>query len=332
MTNAGQSCPPHYRYRASVFRGEPSHIAETVYVIGGLYGNGQALRAILKMQDDERRAGRPVSLVFNGDFNWFNVDARGFREINETVLQHVAIQGNVEAEIGAPSENGCGCNYPDYVDRAIVTRSNSIMRALQSVAADARPLCTALGALPMVRTIQVGDARIGIVHGDAESLAGWAFAAERLGPTECSKAPAGGAVPSTSAAGIENLFRDANVCAFASTHTCLPIARDYAVDGVARLIINNGAAGMPNFSGTTYGLITRISVDRTVPRGSLYGIELAGVRFDALPVHYDQSAWVAAFLRNWPTGSPAHASYFDRIVQGPRFNVSDAIGGRVALA
>ena len=100
---------------------------------GGLYGNGQALRTILKMQDDERRAGRPVSLVFNGDFNWFNVDARGFREINETVLQHIAIQGNVEAEIGAPSENGCGCNYPDYVDSAIVALASPAGRLTAAV-------------------------------------------------------------------------------------------------------------------------------------------------------------------------------------------------------
>ena len=133
MSDAGQTCPPHYRYRPSVFSGEPSDCAETVYVIGGLYGNVGAMHAILRMQENEARAGRRVSLVFNGDFNWFNVDSQGFRGINEAVLAHIAIQGNVEAEIGAPSDNGCGCNYPDYVDAVVVARSNAIMRKLQSI-------------------------------------------------------------------------------------------------------------------------------------------------------------------------------------------------------
>ncbi|MFM9882523.1 MAG: hypothetical protein ACKVQT_05805 [Burkholderiales bacterium] len=333
MSDNGQSCPPHYRYRPSVFRGEPSHCAETVYVIGGLYGNIEALHAIFRMQEDEARAGRRVSLVFNGDFNWFNVDLQGFREINAAVLAHVAIQGNVEAEIGAPSDSGCGCNYPDYVDATVVARSNAIMRELQSIAADAPGIRGTLAALPMVRTIQVGDSRIGIVHGDAEALAGWAFAAERLAANEkCTASETLAvelAVQPTPLAKIATFFREANVCAFASTHTCLPLARDFDVDGAARLVINNGAAGMPNFTGSTCGVITRISIDRAVPCGSLYGIEIGGVRFDALPVHYDQTAWVDAFLRNWPPGSPAHASYFHRIVSGPRFAVSDAIGGRV---
>ncbi|MFN0302337.1 MAG: hypothetical protein ACKVQU_18540 [Burkholderiales bacterium] len=332
MSDAGQTCPPHYRYRPSVFRGEPSHCAETVYVIGGLYGNIEALHAIFRMQENEARAGRRVSLVFNGDFNWFNVDLQGFTEINAAVLAHVAIQGNVEAEIGAPSDNGCGCNYPDYVDPTVVARSNAIMRELQSIAADAPGIRGALEALPMVRTIQVGDARIGIVHGDAEALAGWAFAAECLGaPRQCAVSDTV-AIETTPIEKIATFFREADVCAFASTHTCLPLARDFAVDGAPHLVINSGAAGMPNFARSTFGVITRISIEPAVPRGSLYGIEIGGVRFDALPVHYDQRAWVEAFLRNWHPGSPAHASYFDRIVSGPRFDVSNAIGGHVRLA
>ncbi|MSQ20687.1 MAG: hypothetical protein EXR39_14290 [Betaproteobacteria bacterium] len=330
MNQPGQSCPLHYRYLPTVFSGPASHVAETAYIIGGLYGNPEALRTILKMRDDEARAGRGVSLVFNGDFNWFNVDASGFRLINETVLAHIAIKGNVEAEIGAPSDSGCGCNYPDYVDSTTVARSNDIMTTMQSVAAGMPDLCDALNALPLVLTMQIGDARVGVVHGDAESLAGWSFAQEQLVATRAGRSED---VPSalTSADRIMETFRAAKVCAFASTHTCLPIAKDYMVDGQMRLIINNGAAGMPNFAGTTYGVITRISTDCAVPPNSLYGIELGGVRFDALPVHYDQLAWVKQFIANWPTGSPAHASYFDCIRTGPRFQLSDAASGRVGL-
>jgi hypothetical protein len=327
----GQSCPPEYRYSPTAFRGEPTHHAETVYVVGGLYGNAEALRTILRMQEAEARRGTPVSLVFNGDHNWFDIDAESFREVNEVALAGVAIRGNVEAEIAAPTEAGCGCNYPDYVNAEYVARSNAIMGRLQTVADGFPWLRKALGELPMVRTIQVGDERIGIVHGDAEMLSGWAFAAERLSPVGkcCSGDQATGTL--TPIQTIERYFREAGVRAFACTHTCLPHARDFEVDGSARLIVNNGSAGMSNFAGTTFGLITRISVDPRVPAESLYGVSLGGLRFDALPVCFDHAAWIETFLANWAPGSPAYESYFDRIVSGPDFGPAEAVGGRVGL-
>jgi hypothetical protein len=328
---AADSCPIEYRYRAADFNEEPSFHADTVYVVGGLYGNVPALHSIRAMQAREAARGTSVSLVFNGDHNWFNVDAASFREVNEAALESVSIRGNVEAELAAESESGCGCNYPDYFNAEYVARSNAIMARLQVVARDFPAERKALAALPLHRTIGVGPARIGIVHGDAESLSGWAFAADRLSPISksCSgDAPNGALTPLES---IERFFRDAGVHAFASTHTCLAHARDYLVDGVPRLIINNGAAGLPNFRGTTFGLITRISVDLKVPRESLYGFEIAGVRFDALPVEFDQAQWVAQFLANWPPGSPAHVAYFGRIVNGPDFDLRDAVAGRVAM-
>src|SRR5881628_2276264 len=100
------SCPVDYRYPASSFRGHPSLVADTVYVVGGLYGNAEALHEILRMRDAELRAGRRVKLVFNGDHNWFNVDAAAFREINQVALEGKAIRGNVEAEIANPSDDG----------------------------------------------------------------------------------------------------------------------------------------------------------------------------------------------------------------------------------
>jgi hypothetical protein len=95
------------------------------------------------------------------------------------------------------------------------------------------------------------------------------------------------------------------------------------------VIINNGAAGMANFSGTSFGVITRISADLRRPAQSLYGIELEHVRFDALPVHYDHDGFVRSFLQVWPPRSPAHHAYFQRIARGPDFELSDAVGGKV---
>jgi hypothetical protein len=329
MSKAAPSCPIEYVYSPSTFRRPPSLIADTVYVIGGLYGNLEALHEILRMQEAEAKEGRRVELVFNGDHNWFDVDAASFREINQAALEATSIRGNVEAEIATPTD-GCGCNYPDYVNAQYVARSNAIMRRLQDAARDFPQLRQALGALPMTRTIEVGGERIGVVHGDAELLSGWAFAAERLSPIGrcCSGDEA--STELTPRETIDRAFREAGVTAFASTHTCLPHARDFAIDGRERLIINNGSAGIPNFANATFGLVTRISADPAVPKASLYGITVGGARFDAIPVRFDQRAWVDRFLGNWQPGTPAYEAYFDRIVNGPDFALSDAIGGRVA--
>jgi hypothetical protein len=325
---AGRSCPTKYHYHPSAFRTASAVCAETVYVIGGLYGNREALHAILRMQEAEAREGRRVELVFNGDYHWFDVDAPTFLEIDQVAASSIAIRGNVETEIAEPSPSGCGCNYPDDVSDAFVGRSNSIMERLQETCRDLPSTRAALAARPMFRTIRVGDARIAIVHGDAESLAGWSFAAERLRAPGTDQADRRARTP---LAAIERYFREADVRAFASTHTCLPCACDFNVDGAERLVINNGAAGLPNFAGTTAGLLSRISVDRRVPRESLYGIELGGLRFDAVPIRYDHTRWLESFTANWPPSSPAHDSYFGRIVRGPRYGVRDAVGGRVQL-
>lgn len=326
------ACPVDYRYAAADFRTAPADRAETAYVIGGLYGNVEALNAILRMQEAEARAGRQVRLVFNGDHNWFDIDAASFREINQAALESLSIRGNVEAELAMPSGAGCGCNYPAYFNAEYVARSNAIMARLQATALEEPALCRALQALPSFRVLEVGEARIGVVHGDAESLAGWSFAAERLSPTGkcCSGDEA--AAELTPAATLERWFRDAAVDAFASSHTCLAHARDLQVDGRRRAIFNNGAAGLPNFAGEGFGILTRISADPAVPAGSLYGLTLNGVRFDAMPVHYDAPAWVRRFLANWPPDSPAHVAYFRRIVSGPDHRRHEAVGGNVSLS
>ena len=328
----GASCSPHHRYAPSALRNSPITQARTAYVIGGLYGNVFALREILRMQQAEERSGNRVSLVFNGDHNWFDIDAVSFEEINTTVLKHTAICGNVEFAIAAPEDVGCGCDYPSYVDPQVVDWSNEIMTQLRRTATDLPDIVNQLGELPMSRVLCVGDQRIGIVHGDAESLSGWSFAVECLSPVAAS---CSGDLPSgqlTSEREIEAFFRAADVLAFASSHTCLPHARDFSVDGSQRLIINNGAAGMANFEGTTHGVITRISVDPTPPPDSLYGVAIAGVRFDALPVHFDAAAWIDQFARVWPAGTPAHHSYFDRIKHGPNYALARAVSGNVSLA
>src|SRR6266540_1205226 len=144
-TRPGRSCPRHYRYSPAVFARAADLKAQSLYIVGGLYGNPFALDAVLAMARRESAA-----LVFNGDFNWFNVDPAEFERVNEVVLQHVAMRGNVETEMaGEDSGAGCGCAYPEWVGDAEVERSNKILRRLRETARGFPDLCARLGGLPM---------------------------------------------------------------------------------------------------------------------------------------------------------------------------------------
>ena len=300
MSVPGRVCPLRYRYGPAAIARAPERSAEILYVIGGLYGNLPALDAIESMAGAERG---PVTLCFNGDFNWFNVDDADFRAVNERVLRHDAILGNVEAEFGVDSDDaGCGCAYPDQVDQGTVERSNQIHAALKRTAARHPDLVARLDALPMIARYRVGQIRIGVVHGDAESLAGWRFDISALDDPGQRDWRA-------------DAFARAEVDVFASTHTCLPATRLFD-HGEWKVVANNGAAGMPNASDTSFGILTRIAT--TAARcARLYGEELQGTYIDALAINYDDAAWQERFVQNWPEGSPAWLSYFDRITSGP---------------
>ena len=303
----GRSCPLSYRYAPADLAHAEKLEARTLYVVGGLYGNRPALAAILIRAASERD---PVTLVFNGDFNWFNVDAPSFAAVNEAVLRHTALRGNVETELaGDDADAGCGCGYPDFVGNAEVKRSNRIIERLRETARRFPALRSRLGALPARLVARVGGVRIGIVHGDPESLAGWGFSQELLRE------------PGQRAAAA-SWFGAANVRVFASSHSCLPVMQAFDTPQGRCLLANNGAAGMPNFRGLREGLITRIAA--TAAPDALYGMSVEGVRVEALPVPYDQARFERDFLANWPAGTPAHASYYRRIVEGPAYRLEDA--------
>ena len=305
---AGRSCPTAYRYSPRVFDRAPDLVAGTLYVAGGLYGNVEALEELLAMV---AREPHPAVIVFNGDFHWFDIAAGEFRHVSEEVLRHPAIRGNVETEIaGEDAGAGCGCAYPADVSDTDVARSNEILGRLRTTARQFPGLRDRLARLPMHQVALVGNARVGIVHGDCASLAGWGFAPEALDD------PGHGPW-------LESGFRDARVDIFASSHTCLPSTRGFEFAHGRGVVANNGATGMPNFAGDHFGLVTRISVH---PAGNaLYGTRIAGAFVDTLAVRYDVPAWQARFLANWPAGSPAHRSYFRRMAQGPGFALDRAL-------
>lgn len=158
---AGRSCPLRYRYGAEAIARLPAVEAETLYVLGGLYGNLPALDVVERLAAAE---SGPVTLIFNGDFNWFDVDDTSFAEINRRVLAHHAIVGNVEAELGVDGDAaGCGCAYPDHVDSVVVERSNRIHARLKASAAQLPDILAALAGLPMIARFAVGGQRVAVV-------------------------------------------------------------------------------------------------------------------------------------------------------------------------
>lgn len=305
----GRSCPLHYGYPPSVFARQADLQADTLYVVGGLYGNRSALETLLGMLTEERGS---TAVIFNGDFNWFNSDDAGFEALNSAVLSHHALRGNVETELATDDASaGCGCGYPASVPDDDVARSNQILEQLRLTARRFPALRRRLGDLPMHAVARVGERRIGIVHGDAESLAGWRFDVSAFDD-------------SGHASWLDAVFSSAHVDGFASSHTCLPALRRFSVERGKRWVINNGAAGMPNFRDTRFGVLTRISVHTSAVHPSLYGLRENGVYVDALAIRYDHARWSREFLANWPAQSPAYSSYYQRIVNGPSHDVERA--------
>lgn len=304
---AGRVCPYDYRYSPRVFARAPDLTAETLYVIGGLYGNLAALAAIEKLASNEHE---PVTQVFNGDFHWFDADADWFAAVERGVAPHRALRGNVETELARAADigAGCGCAYPESVSADVVTRSNEIFALLQTAAPSATR--DQLVRLPMHLVAKVGGLRVGIVHGDATALAGWRFAQEELDDPK-------------RRGWLDEIQCAAQVDVFASTHTCLAALRDFSFAGGRLTVINNGAAGMPNFSDTRFGVVTRVATTPS-PHRPLYGIERDGVHIDAIALPYDHDAFLGRFIERWPEGSPAHASYHARIVDGPDYTIAQA--------
>jgi hypothetical protein len=315
--NAGRSCPLHYQYGPDTFVRPPDLTdVDALYVVGGLYGNELALNRVLDLFAAEPGRAR---LVFNGDFHWFDVDPAIFARVQAQVLAHTALRGNVETELAAEptvgdDDAGCGCAYPDWVGDTVVERSNRILRQLRTAATSAQR--AQLAALPMTLRADVGGLRLGIVHGDAQSLAGWGFAQEHLRDAEHRNT-------------VRGWFSRAQVDAFACTHTCLPVFQGLRTAGPAggaspRWIFNNGAAGMPNFAGDAAGLLTRVALRPFNGPERRFGVQVGDVFIDAIAIDTDATLAQTQFLNQWAEGSDAHASYFHRIAHGPTYGVGEA--------
>ena len=315
----GRSCPADYLYPQGALAAASDGEADVLYVAGGLYGNTEALEVLRARAATE--SGH-VRVIFGGDFHWFDAAADEFSAIAQGVAAFEAIAGNVERELTRDEPRaGCGCGYPPYVSEGIVERSNAIIARLRQTAITAPGHCEWMKSLPTFLAIRVAGERILVLHGDTRSLAGWAFATEAMpdAPEALRDRLAVNAIHATRAEWIAQEFRRVDARVIACSHTCLPFARRVCSSTVDGLLINNGAAGMPNFHASPCGLVTRIAAGPAIPAGSLYGTQIGAVRCDAVALEYDSAVWWDRFRRQWPVGSPADVSYADRLLRGPDY-------------
>ena len=288
---AGRDCPPDYRLPPETFAGAPLFDCQTLYVVGSLYGNRQALAAV-----EKRLAAEPgARLVFNGAAHGFDRDPEIFQQIEQGVSAHLALRGHVETELGRASDSGAGCDYPITVDKALVQRSNAIQAELKNPLLGLPGMAERLAARPATALVRVAGQRVAISPGDELSLAGWACSRESLSEPARQQQ-------------LDAWFAAQNVQVVASSHSGAAAALNLAQGA----LINNGAAGMPNFAGGRYGLLSRIA--STPHPAALYRCQRAGLFIEALPLNYEHHAFLADFDRQWPAHSPAALSYRSRIL------------------
>ena len=230
--------------------------------------------------------------------------------VEEMSRDHIKLNGNVEAElcrtidIGA----GCGCAYPEYVADDIVSRSNRIHQKLKAAMEQLPSWKGILAQRPRAAVFSVAGHRVAVTHGDERSLGGWNCSGEALSRPDRQ----------------HSLFlwlERMDLEVLATTHTCAPAVLAQR----NRAVINNGSAGMPNFSGKLFGLATRIA--DTPNKDALYRTSWRNLYVEALPIPYHHEAFLEWFDGIWPSGSPAEQSYRDRIVRGPAFSIKEALLG-----
>jgi hypothetical protein len=181
------------------------------------------------------------------------------------------------------------------VDEAVVERSNAIQQQLNRTVQGIPAMAERLAARPCTALVSVGGLRVAISHSDEQSLAGWSYSRESLSEEARQHA-------------LDQWFAAQNIQVLATSHTCAAVALNLTHGA----LINNGAAGLPNFAGGRYGLVSRIA---TTPHpAALYRGQRNGLFIEALPLNYQHDAFLADFDRHWPAASPAALSYRSRIL------------------
>ena len=274
---AGRNCPRDYAYAPAALARAPDFSTEALYVVGRAVRQSRRARGGREAGGAGTRGQSCSTAISIGS----TPSLRGSPPSSAACVRIAPC-----AATSRPSSRGRTMSAPAAaapIRKASTTAwCGAPMRSWRNCAPRCRtPRARACVGLPMHLVAQVGALRVGIVHGDAASLAGWRFAPEALDDAANRRWLA--------AARAESM-----IDVFACTHTCLAALRDFSLQSGRLTVINNGAAGMANFSGSVFGVVTRIATSPS-PQKPLYGIVRDGVHIDALALDFDQAAFLERF-------------------------------------
>lgn len=317
---AGRVCPMDYKLTQEMFEECDGAEINTLYAVGGLYGNIFAAETIKEIVEDGRKNGEISTVALNGDSHWFDKEEETFFKVENIIKKWIPMQGNVEMEMTRNSDigAGCGCAYPDCVDDSTVERSNKIHGELKKIAEKNPELVAELKNRPKVKIFNVGGKKICVTHGDEKLLGGWGCSVDSMQSEERRN-------------DIKNWMDRNEISVMAVSHTCSPVFAGYGNENTegksTAAVINNGAAGLPNFKDGNYGLISRISTFKSDK--AIYRTEIDNIYVEAVPVKYSTPEFIQWFDRIWKTGSPAEISYRERIVKSVDVEIADALIGNI---
>ena len=297
----GRNCSLEYILQKDWAKKSKKLEEEVIYIVGGLYGNRYALEIINKMAHDEN-----AKIVFNGDMHWFDIEKEDFLKIEELSKDSIKLLGNVEFELlNNTSSLGCGCNYPEDVSDGVVERSNIIHNMMKGNIKDDQIL-NDIKERSKTLVLDIFGKKIAITHGDEKSMSGWKCSNENLKLGSRKKE-------------LDNWFKENDIDILATTHTCLPVVY---YNG-RNIVINNGAAGMANIQGETFGLFTRIA--KNSHKKTIYSEYRDGLYVELVKVDFDIEKFKLWFEKVWPDDSPASISYKNRIINGTTLTIEDII-------
>ena len=297
----GRNCSLEYILRKDWTKKSKKLEEEVIYIVGGLYGNRYALEIINKMAHDEN-----AKIVFNGDMHWFDIEKEDFLKIEELSKDSIKLLGNVEFELlNNTSSLGCGCNYPEDVSDGVVERSNVIHNMMKENI-KGNQILNDIKERSKTLVLDFFGKKIAITHGDEKSMSGWKCSNDNLKLESRKKE-------------LDNWFKENDIDILATTHTCLAVVYDNG----RNIVINNGAAGMANIKGETFGLFTRIA--KNSHKKAIYSEYRDGLYVELVKVDFNIEKFKLWFEKVWPDDSPASISYKNRIINGTSLTIEDII-------
>src|ERR1017187_1262814 len=190
-----------------------------IAIFGGCYSNFEATFALVQLME---RLGIPAShRICTGDIVAYGADAEACVELVRDAADYV-VMGNCEESLAAAKAD-CGCGFPDGSSCQRLS-SAWFAHADRQISPESRNW---MATLPRRINLQIGGARLAVVHGGMEQINQFIFA-------------------STSGKIKASQLNRAKVDGVIGGHCGVPFSQSVA----GRLWDNSGAVGMPANDGT----------------------------------------------------------------------------------